>query len=74
MDKVARRIFFTYCPFSNQYRENLKSMPLYVNEINRYETKNNDRIRLISNIIKKFEYRHLEVPKELTEQIEFLKS
>lgn len=74
MDKVSRRIFFTYCPFSAKYREKLKTMPLYVNELNRYETKTQDRARLINNIIKKFENKNLSVPKELINQMEFLNS
>lgn len=74
MNKVARRILFTYCPFSAQYREKLKSIPMYQNELNKYETKTNEKLRPILNIIKKLEHEGTEVPEVLREQISFLES
>jgi hypothetical protein len=74
MNKVSRRILFTYCPFSKEYREKLKSIPMYQNELNKYETKTNEKLRPISNITKKLEHEGIEIPEVLKEQIEFLES
>ncbi len=74
MNKVSRRILFTYCPFSKEYREKLKSIPMYQNELNKYETKTNERLRPISNITKKLEHEGIDIPDVLKEQIEFLES
>ncbi|MCR4782110.1 MAG: hypothetical protein K5851_05130 [Lachnospiraceae bacterium] len=74
MNKVSRRILFTYCPFAAEYREKLKSIPMYQNELNKYETKTNEKLRPILNIIKKLEHDGTEVPELLREQVSFLES
>lgn len=74
MNKVARSILFTYCPFSLGYRERLKTSPIYSNELNKFETKKEERIRPIINIVKKLENIGSDAPKELLDEIEYAKS
>ena len=47
---------------------------MYQNELNKYETKTNEKLRPILNIIKKLEHEGTEVPEVLREQISFLES
>lgn len=74
MNKVARSIFFTYCPFNKDIREKLKSSPIYQSELNKYETKTMERLRPIENIIKRLEHSGQEVPEVLKDQVDFLLS
>lgn len=74
MNKVAISILFTYCPFSLGYRERLKTSPIYSNELNKFETKKEERIRPIINIVKKLENIGIDAPKELLDEIEYAKS
>ena len=74
MNRVARGILFTYCPFSLSYRDRLKSSPIYGNELNKFETKKEERVRPIINIAKKLENQGIKVPKALSDEIEYMQS
>ena len=74
MNRVARGILFAYCPFSLSYRERLKTSPIYGNELNKFEIKSQEKIHPILNIAKKLENQGIEVPKALSDEIEYMKS
>ncbi len=53
LNKVARRILFTYCPQSKDIREKLKSNPLYSELLQRYDLKNTQKIHRLEQIRQK---------------------
>ena len=53
LNKVARRILFTYCPQAKDIREKLKSNPLYSELLQRYELKNTQKIHRLEQVRQK---------------------
>lgn len=53
LNKVARRILFTYCPLAQDIREKLKSNPLYSELLQRYELKNTQKIHRLEQVRQK---------------------
>lgn len=72
MNKVARRILFTYCPFPQAVREQLKSNPLYGEIMEKWQIKRAQENHRLSNILKRLENSGIEIPKELQAQQAFL--
>ncbi len=72
MNKVARRILFTYCPFPQAVREQLKSNPLYGEIMEKWQVKRAQENHRLSNILKRLENSGIEIPKELQAQQAFL--
>ena len=73
LNKQIREILFTYCPFSQELRERLKINPLYSTIIEKYESKNNQRIRHLESIFTRLKKDGLPIPDELQQQLAFLK-
>ena len=74
MNRVARGILFTYCPFALSYRERIKTSPIYANELNKFEIKMKEKAHPILNIAKKLENQGIDLPKALSDEIEYIKS
>ena len=73
LNKVAREILFTFCPFSKEIREKLSDNPQYTELINHYIAHINNVAKPISNAIHKLTKEEIEVPEVLTKQLEHLK-
>ena len=73
LNKVAREILFTFCPFSKEIREKLSDNPQYTELINHYIAHINNVAKPISNAIHKLTKEEFEVPEVLTKQLEHLK-
>lgn len=73
LNKVARGIIFTYCPFAKELREELGANPQYQQLIAKMKNKVNQQARPILNIISRMKQKDEEVPKELLDEIEFFK-
>lgn len=73
LNKVAREILFTFCPFSKEIREKLSDNPQYTELINHYIAHINNVAKPISNAIHKLNKEEIEVPEVLTKQLEHLK-
>ena len=69
LNKVARNIIFTYCPFSHAYREALRSNPLYTDMFDRYDIRLGGQIHKLENVFAKFTDK---VPEELQQQMNYL--
>ena len=69
LNKVARNILFTYCPFSHAYRESLHSNPLYTDMFDRYKIRMAGQIHKLENVFAKFSDH---VPEELQQQMNYL--
>ena len=74
LNKVARPILFTYCPFALATRQNLVQHPLYMELINRYKLLLNQKLHHLDMLKNKLEKNYGTIPEEITNQIEFLKS
>lgn len=74
LNKVARTILFTYCPFSAQVRSTLASNPLFRELLERYSVKNVQKLHHLENIEQKLRNNHSAIPDELVRQREFLES
>lgn len=72
MNKLARRILFTYCPFSKEIRDKLKSNPLYGEVIEKWQLKKAQEVHRFSNVVRKIENSGKPVPEELKRQQKFL--
>lgn len=72
MNKLARKILFTYCPFPKEIRDKLKSNPLYGEVIEKWQLKKAQEIHRLSNVLRKIENTGKKIPEELKKQQAFL--
>ncbi len=72
LNKVARTILFTHCPFSKEIRTKLKINPLYKEMMDRYDIKLSQRVRHMDNLCNKVKQNGAEIPEELVKQREYL--
>lgn len=71
LNKVARAIFATYCPFTKELREKLGKQPLYLEAATKFERK---RLRKIKELTMKrtaVRNNYAKEPKELTDELYF---
>ncbi|MDR0248698.1 MAG: hypothetical protein LBI44_03430 [Oscillospiraceae bacterium] len=74
LHKALRLILLTYCPFTAAIREKLARSPMYAEMMNRYNHKQQQRIRQLSNVTQKFTRLGKPPAPELLAEIEFAKS
>lgn len=74
LNKVARNIIFTYCPFSKEIRERLKANPLYKDILNRYDIRISQKLHHMDNLYQKLNNSRLPIPDEIAVQRKFLES
>ena len=74
LNKVARNILFTYCPFSAPVRNTLAANPLFREILERYNVKNVQKLHHLENIEQKLKNNRSAIPDELVRQREFLES
>ncbi len=72
LNKVARTILFTHCPFAKEIRDKLKANPLYKETMDRYGVKQSQKIHHMDNLIQKVKNSGAVVPDEITDQRAFL--
>ena len=72
LNKVAREILFTFCPFSKEIREKLSDNPQYTELINHYNARIGNIAKPISNLIHKLTKEGIHVPAPITGQLEHL--
>lgn len=74
LNKVARNILFTYCPFSKEVRSKLMTNPLYKDILERYNTRMAGKLHHMDNLCQKLQNSRLPVPNEIKAQRKFLES
>ena len=74
LNKVARGILFSYCPFSAPVRKTLTANPLFREILERYNVKNVQKLHHLENIEQKLKNNRSAIPDELVRQREFLES
>ena len=67
LNKVARMILFTYCPFSKKVREKLRVNPFYTETLERYDARLKTALRHFDNLEKSLKSKGLEIPEEVIE-------
>lgn len=72
MNKVTRKIFMTYCPFSAPYREELKKNPFYSSMLEKYDIKTNKDLTRINGVINRIQRIGKPIPAEIRQQLAFL--
>lgn len=72
LNKVARDILFTHCPFSKDIRERLKMNPLYKDILDRYRIRSAQKLHHMDNLYQKLQKSRLPVPPEIAAQREYL--
>ena len=73
LNKVTRQILSRYCPFPKEYREKLKTNPLYTSLFERYENnKKKELTRMNSVAFRAQRNNHGQTPEPLLAQIEYL--
>ncbi|MCM1047241.1 MAG: cyclic nucleotide-binding domain-containing protein [Clostridiales bacterium] len=72
LNKVARTILFTHCPFAKEIRDRLKINPLYKDMMERYDIKLSQKLHHMDNLIQKLKNTGVETPEEITTQRAFL--
>ena len=73
LNKVAREILFTFCPFSKEVREKISDNPQYTELINHYQVRIGNLIKPITNIVHKLNKEDIEIPDEVNYQLEHLR-
>ncbi|MCR5594900.1 MAG: cyclic nucleotide-binding domain-containing protein [Lachnospiraceae bacterium] len=71
LNKVARGILYSQCPFRAEVRKKLTENPIYNDISEKYRIKVAQHLRKLENIIKKLNSKGQEVPIELKKEIEF---
>ncbi len=72
LNKVAREILFTFCPFAKELTDKVAENPQYTELINHYKVRINNTAKPVLNAIAKLKKDGIEVPEILTKQIEHL--
>lgn len=72
LNRVARSILFTYCPFSKEIRNKLKVNPLYKETMERYDIKQGQKIHHMNNLFQKIKNMGADIPAEIQGQRNYL--
>ena len=72
LNKVARTILFTYCPFKKEIREKIAANPLYKQAIEKYNIVNSKVLHRITLLYRKLENTPDGVPEEIEEYKNYL--
>ncbi len=72
LNKVSRKILFTYCPFSADIRENLKQNPIYTEILSHFDLKTAQKLHRLNTLIKKLRNGGILVPDSLEKELQFI--
>lgn len=73
LNKVARRILFTYCPFSKELRDKLNQNPTFAEFNTRYKMIQDKNLYKINILIQRLHSQATEIPTALEQEREFWK-
>ena len=72
LNKVARRILFTYCPFTATLNETLEQNPIYSELLSRKRIQDGQRIHRLEGLQQKLRVSGIAVPPTLAAEIDFI--
>lgn len=73
LNKIARQILFTYCPFSPEVRQKVQSNPMYSELIHRHDVKCQQRLSHFNKLTQKLHNEGTRVPEAIEQEIEYYK-
>ena len=73
LNKQARKIMMSYCPFPLEIREKLANNPQFADPLKFLGVKNNQRVQHISRIVSRLNAGGKAIPKEISDELEFVK-
>gem|GEM_PF-345669 len=68
LNSVALGILMTFCPFTAEIRENLKTYMRFNEAFNKYNVRQQKRVLRLTNMIKKLRQAGKDVPQEITDE------
>lgn len=71
LNKIAREILITYCPFTKAIREELKSNPMYQTALHKLDVNNAKKVQRINGVYDKYQKAGGTITPELEENLEF---
>ena len=71
LNKVSRAILIRYCPFAKRIREELKSNPMYQNELERYDLLRAKTVQRIRGVYEKYQRAGGMITKELEDNMDY---
>lgn len=71
LNKVARALLFTYCPFSANLRENVKDTPMFADLVRKYNIATVKKVKRLEALYQRLEKSGGEITAELKENLEF---
>ena len=71
LNKLARQILFTYCPFSAEVRGKVQSNPLYGELLRRHEVKCQQQINRLNKLCQKLRNEGTAVPETIEQEVEY---
>ncbi|MBQ7428314.1 MAG: Crp/Fnr family transcriptional regulator [Butyrivibrio sp.] len=74
LNKIAREIIFTFCPFNKELRDKMSDNPQFSQLISHYNAHQNGKIKPVVTIAHKIQQQNMPVPQEIIDQVEYLKS
>lgn len=74
LNKIARQILFTYCPFSAEVREKVQSNPLYGELLRRHEVKCQQQLNRLNKLCQKLRNEGIVVPETIEQEVDYYRS
>lgn len=74
LNKVARNILFTYCPFSKEIRTSLEANPIYRDILDKYNIRNAQKVHHLELLKQKLTSSKGAIPDEIENEYNYLKS
>ncbi len=74
LNKVARRILATYCPFQKEISDTLVNNPLYSQLLQKLSMKQKQKLHRLDSLRKKILQTGKEIPQEIMNEIDFYNS
>ncbi|MBR6391398.1 MAG: Crp/Fnr family transcriptional regulator [Lachnospiraceae bacterium] len=71
LNKIARGILFSQCPFSSAIRGKLGENPIFAEVSERYRIKSGQQLHKLDNLVKKLNSKGQPIPPELKREIDF---
>ena len=73
LNKIARQIMFTYCPFSREVRQKVQSNPMYGELIRRHDVQCQQHLSHLNKICQKLRNEGTAIPETIEQEVEYYK-
>lgn len=73
LNKIARQILFTYCPFSVEVRKKVQSNPLYGELLRRHEVQCQQHLNHLTKLCQKLRNEGAAIPETIEQEVEYYK-